>query len=460
VTVAPPTVRDRQVEAILARLPEHAARLDWGAGELAEHQRGRLRWLLAVAKEQSPFHASRLRHVDPDRFELDDLPSLPVMTKAEMMGAFDDVVTDRRLDRALVEAHLAGLGVEADHLLDEHMVMASGGSSGLRGVFVYGFDAFVDFVLSLTRVPLTRLRSLVPEGSPPVPAALVAAAGSMHGTGALAAVAGRGGPLHMHLVPGALPLAEQVARLQDIQPLVLVGYPGLLARLAEEQLAGRLAITPLTVSCTSEPLTPPAAAAIERAFGVAPSNTFASTEGLCGMAEPGEAAVTFASDGCIAELVDDDGRPVPPGTPSAKVLVTNLLNPVQPLIRYELTDQLCRVVEPPVGHGHLRATVVGRQDPPFRYREAEVHPIALRSVLVGDASVLEHQVRQTHRGIDVDVVVTDGFDADRLAERLAERLATALERAGLAEPEVRVHRVDAVDRRGPAGKARRFIPLD
>ena len=50
--------------------------------------------------------------------------------------------------------------------------------------------------------------------------------------------------------------------------------------------------------------------------------------------------LTFACDMCIAELVDDDGRPGrSPGETAAKVLVTNLHNLTQPLIRYELTDR-------------------------------------------------------------------------------------------------------------------------
>jgi phenylacetate-coenzyme A ligase PaaK-like adenylate-forming protein len=52
---------------------------------------------------------------------------------------------------------------------------------------------------------------------------------------------------------------------------------------------------------------------------------------------------------------------VPDGTPSAKVLLTNLYNHSQPLIRYELTDQFTRHPADP-GSGYLRATVEGRAD--------------------------------------------------------------------------------------------------
>jgi hypothetical protein len=100
-------LRTRLVNAIARQMPEHIERLGWDAGRLAAHQRDRLRALLARAIADSPFHAGRLRGVDPDRFELADLARLPVVTKAQMMENFDTATTDRRLTRDLVEQHVA-----------------------------------------------------------------------------------------------------------------------------------------------------------------------------------------------------------------------------------------------------------------------------------------------------------------------------------------------------------------
>jgi phenylacetate-coenzyme A ligase PaaK-like adenylate-forming protein len=113
--------------------------------------------------------------------------------------------------------------------------------------------------------------------------------------------------------------------------------------------------------------------------------------------------MVLASDLAIVELVDDDDRPVAPGTTSAKVLVTNLSNLTQPLIRDELTDRFVR--QPDAGdHGHLRVTVEGRADDLFHYGALVVHPLVIRGVLVGAPAVVEYQVRQTPRGIDVAVI--------------------------------------------------------
>jgi phenylacetate-CoA ligase len=162
---------------------------------------------------------------------------------------------------------------------------------------------------------------------------------------------------------------------------------------------------------------------------------------------------TFATDTCIAECVDDAGRPVPDGTTSARVLVTNLHNHTQPLIRYELTDRFVRPPGPPHG-GYLLASVEGRADEPFRYGKLEVHPHVLRSTLVAAAAVREYQVRQTERGVDV-ACVPDGAVA---AGELAARLEQGLRRAGLDEPQVCVRMVDTIFRDPLTGKVRRFLP--
>jgi phenylacetate-CoA ligase len=72
-------------------------------------------------------------------------------------------------------------------------------------------------------------------------------------------------------------------------------------------------------------------------------------------------STVFNTDLCIVELVGADNRPVTPGVSSAKVLVTNLYNVTQPLIRYELTDTFIRQPDT-AEHGYLRVRVQRRND--------------------------------------------------------------------------------------------------
>jgi len=446
-------LQTRMSAELIWRLGQYPQRLGWDAGQLAAHQRDQLRVLLEHAAEHSPFHAGRLRGLHPERLELTDLVRLPVMTKSQMMANFDDVVTDRRLSRHLVEQHLAASAHEPGLLLDQYVCLASGGSSGLRGIFVQTLGEFTDFVASLVRPGYAW--AMAAGGLPPggLVLGIVAAASPVHSSGFGAAVA-TGPPVRLIPAPATLPLADIVARLNAAQPPGLLGYASKLAELAREQLAGRLRIGPRSVTSVAELLTPADRAVIERAFAVPVIDAFVSTEGLVGHSEPGGSVLRFASDMCLAELADEDNNPVPAGVPSAKVLVTNLHNLTQPLIRYELTDRFTRPQATPAA-GWLHASIDGRADEVFRYGTVAVHPHVIRSALAGEAMVREYQVRQVGNGIEVACVTGGDLDAAALAARLEH----ALRQAGLPGSRVTIRLAEAITRDPKTGKVRRFIPL-
>ncbi|HMH38150.1 MAG TPA: hypothetical protein VK584_14565 [Streptosporangiaceae bacterium] len=445
-------LKTRVSGAVGRQMPEHIGRLGWDAGRLAVHQRDRLRALLARAIADSPFHAGRLRGVDPDRFELADLARLPVMTKADMMENFDAATTDRRLTRDLVEQHLARSVLDPSLLLGDYVVLVSGGSSGQRGLFVQTADEYAEFAASVIRRPLAG--ALAAGGLPPegLVIGMVGAGSPVHSSG-LACVTATRPPVRLVSAPASLPIAEIVRRLNAAQPPNLLAYAAKLAELAAEQRDGRLRLNLRSVSSFAEAISMPERIAVTEAFGVPVIDLFASTEGLVGHSEPGETVLTFAGDTCIAECTDEGGQPVPDGVASSKVLVTNLHNLTQPIIRYELTDRFT-----PAGTsegGALRASVEGRSDDLFRYAEASVHPFVIGAPLLHAPAVREFQVRQTERGADIAAVIGGDFDPSAIVAAVTR----SLRQAGLPRPQVGFRRVGALDRDAMTSKARRFIPL-
>jgi phenylacetate-CoA ligase len=449
-------LRGRIQADIFAGLPGHFRRLGLAPDQLRDWQRDRLRRLLAAAIQHSAFHARRLRGVDAARFELADLPSLPVMTKAQMMDHFDELISDRLLTREAAERALAASRAEPQPLPGGYLCMATGGSSGQRGIFAYDPAAVAEFVSLIFRTRLAALGVATPAAGPvrvpEVTFAMVGASSAVHGTVFIPSMLA-GSPVRFVSVPVTLPVTEIVGRLNQLQAQGLFGYPSMLARLAAEQQAGHLRIAPRLVNCTAETLQPEFRAAISKAFGAPVFNTFASTEGLVGSSGPDDPAITLATDSCIVEIVDAGCQPVPPGTASAKVLVTNLFNHLQPLIRYELNDSFTRQPDAEA-HGHLRVSVEGRADAILRYGDVEIHPLALRSILLARQDVLDYQVRQTARGVAVQVLL----ERETSLAPLREQLRTALARAGLANPEVTVDAAAALPRNPETGKLRRVIP--
>jgi phenylacetate-CoA ligase len=470
-TEDPPAFADLrgQIQAdIFSNLPGRLGRLRWDADRLNALQRGRLRALLAYVSRHSAFHARRLRGIDPGRFELADLARLPVMTKADMMADFDRVVTDHRVSRAAAERALEATSTEPVPMPGGFLCMATGGSSGQRGIFAYDAAGTAEFATMIFRTRIAALAAMAsadaapgedPAGPPAarlqIPnstIAMVGAASAVHGTMFVPSIMA-GSPVSFVHVPVTLPVPEIVCRLNRLRPDAMFGYPSMLARLAAEQQAGRLAIAPKLVNSTAETLLPAYRVAIRTAFGAPIMNTFATSEGLVGSSGFNEEVIALGTDGCIVEPVDDCYQPVAPGIPSAKVLVTNLYNHLQPLIRYELGDSFTRQPDS-TEHGHMRVTVDGRSDAILRYPGAEVHPLALRSALLGTPEVLDYQAAQTVHGISVSVLLERPADL----RALEARLEAALQRAGLAGPHVEVHEVTSLPRHPETGKLRRVVP--
>jgi phenylacetate-coenzyme A ligase PaaK-like adenylate-forming protein len=112
---------------------------------------------------------------------------------------------------------------------------------------------------------------------------------------------------------------------------------------------------------------------------------------------------------------------------SHKVYVTNLFNPLMPLIRYEISDEITLLDEPcACGSVHQRiADIEGRNDDTFVYRDgASVHPHLFRSILGREPAISEYQVRQTRAGAEIVVCAEGPFDVESL-ERKPKRRSRA-----------------------------------
>jgi phenylacetate-CoA ligase len=449
-------LRLRHLAELATLMPEHVARLRWPAERLRQERRDRLRDLVRVAKASSPWHRDRLAGVDPDGFEEADLPGLPPMTKDDLMANWDRVVTDRRLTLDLVESHLAGLESDA-YLFDELHAVASGGSTGRRGIFAFGWREWAVVYAGFMRTTIWDLATSPELAGQRPRIAMVGARNATHMTSALpqtfaspaAEVTG---------FPVTQPVERIVAGLNAYQPSALMGYPSMLALLAAEARGGRLRILPRRITTTSEPLLPEVRQALAESFGAPVANMYGTSEaGPMGIGCWRGPGLHLCDDLVIVEPVDLAGRPVPPGVRSDKVYVTTIANPTLPLLRFELSDQVTVLERAcPCGSAHtLIADVEGRLDDAFNYPGGQVvHPHAFRSVLGRERGVIEYQVRQTPAGAEV-LIVGDPADPAAVGHRLQAELA----RVGLPAPAVEVRVVDRLERQA-TGKVRRFRPLE
>jgi len=446
-------LRRRHVADFEAMLPEYLDRIDWTADRVADERRRALRSLLAIAVARSPWHRERLAGIDPGSFAEAHIAGLPVMTKTDLMDNFDHVVTDPRLTRELCERHLEEAAAGA-YLLGQYHVVASGGSSGQRGVYIYGWDAWAICWASMARFPQRDWASDPALAGVRRVAAVVGASKATHVSAAFRRTFSTDRTPE-HLVPVSQPLERIVDGLNQLQPTELIGYSSVLPHLAREAQAGRLRISPRRVLAIAEPLLPEARTAIRQAWDVPIGNRYGMSEGVfagfCGH------GTHLPDDLCVFEPVGDDGRPVPPGVPSQRVYVTNLYNHALPLIRFEVTDEVTVLEEPcPCGSAFRRiADPQGRLDETFVYPGGvSVHPHVFRSLLGQQRQIVEYEVRQTERGADIRVVADAEIDTAVVGLKIAEALTSL----GLDQPDVILTRVATLDRQA-SGKLKRFVPL-
>lgn len=445
--------RLRHVAQFQALLPEYLEHIGWERSQLSELRLRRLRHLLSTAKKSSSWHRERLAGIDADEITEGNLTGLPVMTKTDLMSNFDDIVTDHRLSRALCERHLEAPTPDG-YLLDEYHVVASGGSSGQRGVFVYDREAWALCWASIVRFQIRDWESDAALAGIRRVTAVVAASKPSH----ISAAIGRtfSTPSNPRLGFSVTePMERIVSWLNEQQPTILMGYSSFLPRLANEYRAGRLRISPRRIAAISEPLLPEARRAVEEAWPVPIANGYGMSEGVfsgfCGY------GIHLPDDLCFFEAVDRDGRPTPPGTASHRIFVTNLYNTALPLIRFEITDEVTLIEQDcPCGSKFRRIEdPLGRLDDTFVYPTgATVHPHLFRSVLGREQAIVEYQVLQTEQGADIRVVIDAAVDVPSVARAIEQGLGVL----GIGHPEVSIEVVDQLGRQA-SGKLKRFVPL-
>jgi phenylacetate-CoA ligase len=159
---------------------------------------------------------------------------------------------------------------------------------------------------------------------------------------------------------------------------------------------------------------------------------------------------------CIVENVDHDGDPVAPGETGSRLLVTNLFNRVQPLIRFEITDLVAVEPEPcPCGRTLMRVrSLEGRAEDVLRLGGVTVHPLEFGAV-TADPDVREFQVVQEADALRLRVALRNG--AAGAPARLRERLNARLRDLGVAGCPVTVETVDVLER-SPGGKLQMIVP--
>ncbi|HVO87687.1 MAG TPA: phenylacetate--CoA ligase family protein [Casimicrobiaceae bacterium] len=413
--------------------------------------------LVAFAREQSPFYRDLYRELSST---IDGPAGLPAVDKHMLMPRFEEWVTDRSIRRADVDAFLADRSHVGERFLGRYAVWKSSGTTGEPGIYIQDepalavYDALIAVQLASVALAARCVQGWMLGGGR---AALIAATGDHFASiasweracRAAPGVAARGFSIMQ-------PLGELVAELNAFAPAFVASYPTMLALLAHERTAGRLRIDPAIVWAGGEFLGPATHERLERAFDCPVVNEYGASEMMSIGVGCRARWLHVNADWVILEPVDAHQRPVPAGTTSHSVLITNLANRVQPIVRYDLGDAVLMKATPcECGNPLPAMRVQGRCDEVVTLagrdgRAVHLIPLALTTV-IEDAIDL-HRFQIVRQASDRLALRFDADDAARKRvafESAREALQDYLGAQGVLHARISLdERAPVVDRSG------------
>jgi len=418
-----------------------------------------LRRLVQKARKKSPFFNKLYANL-PDT-NLITLNDLPATSKVDLMGDFDNWLTDRSLTLAQAREHMANmdnLGVP----IGQYAVFRTSGTSGEPAVVVLP-SSVLEFVYGLSLARLFR-QSMKNDKIQKAGANLAISGGNGH-------FAGSGlGKLMQHLAPRLAkhaipipvdqPIEKTVTQINGIRQIAsIVTYPSMLEILTREQEVGRLNVEPKLFRVGGETFTPKLRKRVEKAF---PSlehgiiDTYACTECLFMAYQCDSGRKHVLEDWVILEAVNEKMQPVPDGELSTTALLTVLSNHVQPFIRYDIGDRLRFFRDPCACGSPFRSfEIEGRQATVVRVGDVTLSPLAFD--LEHDHAQRVQLVQTSEFVFEVRAELLNHENPDQVFRQIIQSVRVVFGKNGLEDVKVGIS--DTPPHLTASGKFHEVLPL-
>lgn len=430
----------------------------------------RFRQLLAHSQRHSPYLKNKYRGIDP-RFAVPT--DVPVMTKAEMMANFDGIVTNRRIRRQVVERFVSHPNNVGKFFLGKYPVLHTSGSQGQPALLVQEpgafrrlfsmqiarghtlpktWTTFFSNFLNKKRLAVFQLR----QGFYPSGAAFAYMPDAMRRFAKV---------IRLRYTD---PFHDTVCKLNEFQPHFISGYGHIMVNLAMAEMNGELRLRTnghlQLMTSIAEPVFDQTCERIRDVFGIHLASHYAMGECLSlSLGCPYHPGAHLNTDLAMLEVVDRHGDKVPDGQPGDKVRITNLMNYVQPILRYEVDDVVTMSPERcPCGNPlPLIRRVAGRFNDHLwirlQGRTQQLPTFFFTTTFHGLLDLAEFQVIQT--AMNKFVIQAISLPGRGLtAMRVHSALMQQAHKEGLSDTlEFDVHLVDYIGPDPRTGKLRRYV---
>ena len=345
-------------------------------------QQKRLNNLVSYAKKNSPYYAELYKNIG-ETFTLTDLPTTD---KIALMKHFDHWMTDSGITKQKVDTFMSDISNVGKKLDGKYLVYTTSGSTGNPCIVLYDDSAInVSSAIGVLRSFARKqdMKDFIKQGKKNM--ALFAEGGFYLASGSI--------KYNLNKMPWKKNIMKSydvrnktqdiVDMLNEYQPTMIGSYPTALELLAYEQESGNLHINPVIIMTGGEHLREDVRERLSKVFNCYVQTNYSCTEGGTVACECTEHHFHINDDWVILEAVDENNQPVPFGTQSSKVLLTNLANKICPLIRFEITDRIVMHNEPcACGNSRPWLTIEGRTDDILTFENGvKIAPLSLYAIL-------------------------------------------------------------------------------
>lgn len=421
--------------------------LTYSKDDIEKLQRKKIIKLVKYAYKNSPFYKQLFREKGLSLNDLEDieLKDLPKTNKNLLMENFNDIITVDDIDKKDVINFIDNHPDPTELFNDKYYVIHSSGTTGEIGYYLYTQKNWE----LLKAVGASRLFDSF--GFKKKSYAFIGAV-----DGHYAGISFFLSPVNKFeeyfyrdflIIDINKPLGNYIKELNLLQPDVISGYPSAMKMLINYQQKERLDIKPDTVICGGEPLSKEATEKIEKHWETTPKNYYGTSESiLMGIGEGNQEMYIF-DDLVKLELVEDG------------ILLTNLYNYTEPLIRYKIDDLVITSDKKEKKWPFTTIkSVSGREEDLLWLRNKEgeldfVHPIVFVEFHVKGLKKFQI-IKKNEVNIQVKTVKTEDISVSSLKEKMTEKLSTMLNKKNMDNVNIRIRLVQNIENDSQSGKFR------
>ena len=357
-------------------------------------QNKKLRKLLYYAYEHSAYYKENFEQNGIAREQIGSLPlsAFPTMDKNSLMEHFDEIVTVPDIRQEELRKFDETDSVNQKLFKGKYHVVHSSGSTGVPRYFVYDTSAWESMLLGIIRgalwdMTMSQILKLLSGG---LRILYIAATDGRYG-GAMAVGDGiRGVGAEQRFLDIKTPLSKWVQTVREFQPDIIIGYPSAIKILGELAENSEVSVDVCRVISCGEPLAPGLRDYLEKIFGSVVVNFYGASESLAMGVETDRAEGMYFFDDMNYIEVEN-----------GKMFLTCLYNYVQPLIRYEITDQLVFRQSKKSRYPFRQADILLSRNEDIIWFEDDngkrdfLHPLAVEGICV--EGLLDYQFQKTDK---------------------------------------------------------------